>query len=123
MIKNFLKNAKSKFSNALTYKVTMTINFIFVFFSILLTALYVIGNYQDFQDKSQQLILFFLSYVSIFSTLLSFLLLIESIVKIFTEKYKIRHIIYSILLIFAMLFCISSTGLAGIINYLSEGVS
>ena len=123
MIKNFLKNAKSKFSNALTYKVTMTINFIFVFFSILLTALYVIGNYQDFQDKSQQLILFFLSYVSIFSTLLSFLLLIESIVKIFTEKYKIRHIIYSILLILAMLFCISSTGLAGIINYLSEGVS
>lgn len=123
MIKDFLKNTKTKFSNTMTYKFTMTINFIFVVFCILLTALYIIGNYQDFQDKSQQIILFFLSYVSIFSTLLSFLLLIETIVKIFTEKFKFKNIINSILLLLAILFCISSTGIAGIINYLSTGIA
>jgi hypothetical protein len=101
----------------------MTINLIFIVFCILLTALYVIGNYQDFQDKSQQIILFFLSYVSIFSTLLSFLLLIETIVKIFTEKYKLRNIINSVMLLLAIIFCISSTGIAGIISYLSTGIT
>ena len=123
MIKDFFKNTKAKFSNTMTYKFTMTINFIFVVFCILLTALYIIGNYQDFQDKSQQIILFFLSYVSIFSTLLSFFLLIETIVKIFTEKFKFKNIINSILLLLAILFCISSTGIAGIINYLSTGIA
>ncbi len=123
MIKDFLKNTKTKFSNTMTYKFTMTINLIFIVFCILLTALYVIGNYQDFQDKSQQIILFFLSYVSIFSTLLSFLLLIETIVKIFTEKYKLRNIINSVMLLLAIIFCISSTGIAGIISYLSTGIT
>ncbi len=123
MIKKFLQNAKSRFSNTLTYKVTMTINLIFVVFCVLLTLLYIIGNYQNFQDSSQQIILFFLSYVSIFSTLLSTLLLIESIVKIFTEKYKVKNIIYSVLLLLAIIFCIFSTGIAGIISYLSTGIS
>ncbi len=123
MIKDFFKNTKTKFSNTMTYKFTMTINLIFIVFCILLTALYVIGNYQDFQDKSQQIILFFLSYVSIFSTLLSFLLLIETIVKIFTEKYKLRNIINSVMLLLAIIFCISSTGIAGIISYLSTGIT
>ncbi|MCR4579760.1 MAG: hypothetical protein K5681_05380 [Treponema sp.] len=101
----------------------MTINLIFVVFCVLLTLLYIIGNYQNFQDSSQQIILFFLSYVSIFSTLLSTLLLIESIVKIFTEKYKVKNIIYSVLLLLAIIFCIFSTGIAGIISYLSTGIS
>ncbi|MCR4632229.1 MAG: hypothetical protein K5786_11420 [Treponema sp.] len=101
----------------------MTINLIFVVFCILLTALYIIGNYQNFLDKTQEIILSLLSYVSIFSALLSFLLLIESIVKIFTEKYKIRSIIYSFLLLLSIIFCVSSTGIAGIISYLSMGIS
>ena len=123
MINKFIKNTSTKFSNTLTYKVTMTINLIFVVFCILLTALYIIGNYQNFLDKTQEIILALLSYVSIFSALLSFLLLIESIVKIFTEKYKIRSIIYSFLLLLSIIFCVSSTGIAGIISYLSMGIS
>ena len=123
MINKFIKNTSTKFSNTLTYKVTMTINLIFVVFCILLTALYIIGNYQNFLDKTQEIILSLLSYVSIFSALLSFLLLIESIVKIFTEKYKIRSIIYSFLLLLSIIFCVSSTGIAGIISYLSMGIS
>lgn len=123
MIKKILQNAKSRFSNSLTYKVTMMINLITIVSCILLTSLYIIGNYQNFQDKSQQIILFFLSYDSIFSTLLSFLLLIETIVKIFTEKYKIKNIINALMLLLAILFCISSTGIAGIISYLSTGIT
>lgn len=123
MIKKILQNAKSRFSNSLTYKVTMMINLIAIVSCILLTSLYIIGNYQNFQDKSQQIILFFLSYDSIFSTLLSFLLLIETIVKIFTEKYKIKNIINALMLLLAILFCISSTGIAGIISYLSTGIT
>ena len=123
MIKRFFKNTKTRFSNTLTYKVTMTINLIFVVFCFLLTALYVIGNYQDFQDKSQQIILFFLSYVSIFSTLLSVLLLVETMFKIFTEKYKIKNIVNALLLVLAIAFCVSSTGIAGIISYLSTGIT
>lgn len=101
----------------------MMINLITIVSCILLTSLYIIGNYQNFQDKSQQIILFFLSYDSIFSTLLSFLLLIETIVKIFTEKYKIKNIINALMLLLAILFCISSTGIAGIISYLSTGIT
>lgn len=123
MIKKFLKNTSSRFSNSLTYKVTMTINWIFVVFCVLLLILYIIGNYQNFQDRSQQIILSALSYASVFSALLSLVLLIESIVKIFTERHKIQSAVNAILLAIAIVFCVSSTAIAGIIGFLSLGIS
>ena len=118
----FFKNTRKRLSNTITYRVAMTIDVILIVFCVLLSALYVIGNYQSFQDKSQQIILSLLSYISIFTSLLSILLALETAVKIFTEKYKIKHIIYFILLVGAVAFCILSTSIASIIEYLSEGI-
>ena len=87
------KYSKKLFSNTLTYKVSMTLNLVITVFCIILITLYIIGNYQNFQDENQQWILTLLSYVAIFNSLFSIVLTVETAIKIFTEKQKIKNFV------------------------------
>ena len=123
MDKYKFKYSKKIISNLIVYKVSMTVDFVFFLFEIILLLLYFIGNYQNFQDSSQQFILKILFFSSIFTSIFSFLLLIESIIKIFSEKQKGKSIINSVFLIISIIFSIFSMEFSNIIMYLSEGLN
>ncbi len=116
------KYSRKLFSNTLTYKVSMTLNLAITTFCIILITLYIIGNYQDFQDENQQWLLSVLSYISIFNSLFSIVLTVETAIKLFTEKQKIKNCINMLMLIFSAVFCIFCTGTANIISYISGGI-
>jgi hypothetical protein len=116
------KYSKKLFSNTLTYNVSLTLNLAITVFCIILITLYIIGNYQNFQDENQQWILSVLSYVSIFNSLFSLVLAAETGIKIFTEKQKIKNLINMIALIASAIFCIFCTGTSNIISYISGGI-
>lgn len=122
MTKKKFKYSKKIISNSIVYKISMTVDFVFILFEIILIMLYFIGNYQSFQDSSQLLILKILFFSSIFTSLFSFLLLIESVIKIFSENKKTRHIRNSIFLLFCIIFGIFNMEFSNIIMYLSEGL-
>ena len=115
--------SKKIFSNAFIYRFFLTLNITVSVFCLILVVLYIVGNYQSFQDKSQQIIITCISYTSIFNMLMSLILLIESVFKIFTEKHKIKHILLVILLLITILFCFICMELSGIISYLSQGLN
>ena len=117
------KYSKKLISNTLTYKVSMTLNLAITAFCIILITLYIIGNYQNFQDENQQWLLSVLSYVAIFNSLFSIVLTVETFIKIFTEKQKIKNIINMIALVGSAVFCIFCTGTANIISYISGGIN
>ena len=123
-MKNKLKFKYSKkiISNTLTYKFSMTLNLALTIFCIILITLYTIGNYQNFQDENQQWILSILSYSAIFNSLFSILLLVETIIKIFTEKQKLKNCFNLIFITVSAIFCIFCTGTANIISYISGGI-
>ena len=116
------KYSKKILSNTLTYKFSMTLNFALTVFCIILITLYIIGNYQNFQDENQQWILSILSYVAIFNSLFSVLLIVETTIKIFTEKQKIKNAFNLAALIASAIFCIFCTGTSNIIGYISGGI-
>ena len=116
------KYSKKLFSNTLTYKFSMTLNFVITAFCIILITLYIIGNYQNFQDENQQWILSVLSYISIFNSLFSLVLSVETFIKIFTEKHELKNIINMAGLIASIVFCVFCTGTANIIGYISGGI-
>ena len=123
MDKKKFKYSKKIISNSIVYKISMTVDFVFFLFGIILLLLYFIGNYQNFQDSSQQFILKILFFSSIFTSIFSFLLLIESIIKVFSENKKVKHIINSIFLIFCIIFGLFCMEFSNIIMYLSEGLN
>ena len=116
------KYSKKLFSNTLTYKVSMTLNLAITAFCIILITLYIIGNYQSFQDENQQWLLSVLSYVAIFNSLFSIVLTIETGIKIFTEKQKFKNLINMTALLASAIFCIFCTGTSNIISYISGGI-
>lgn len=120
--KKKFKYSKKIISNLIVYKISMTINLIFVIFCLFLLLLYFIGNYQDFQDSSQSFILKTLFYTSVFNAIFSFLLLAESVLKIFSETKKASHIINSVFLIFGIIFSIFCIEFSNVIMYFSEGL-
>lgn len=117
------KYAKKTFSNSLTYKLTLILNMVLTIFCLLLVTLYVIGNYQGFQDNTQSIILIILSYTAVFTGLLSVFLFVETIIKIFTEKRKLLLIFNGIYLIISTILCILFSGLSNIISFLSMGLN
>jgi hypothetical protein len=116
------KYSKKFFSNTLTYNVSITLNLAITVFCIILITLYIIGNYQNFQDENQQWILSLLSYAAIFNSLFSIVLAVETAIKIFTEKQKFKNTINLVGLIASATFCIFCTGTSNIISYVAEGI-
>ena len=116
------KYSKKLISNSLTYKLSITLDIMLTVFIVVLITLYTIGNYQNFQDKSQQIILSLLSYTSVFNTLLSLMLSVETIIKLITEKRKVSNIFYLIYLILAIVISVGMIVFSNIISYLAMGI-
>ena len=120
------KNKKKKMgltdNLVLTYrKIFSLIVFLFLF-SLFLCVFYVIGNYKEFLDSSQELILSWLSVSSIFLGFFSFTGLVVNVL-LMIKKIKIKNRIPAIfLMIFFILFSILSNVFSYLINYLSLGL-
>lgn len=116
------KYSKKLISNSLTYKLSITLDIMLTVFIVVLITLYTIGNYQNFQDKSQQIILSLLSYISVFNTLLSLTLSVETIIKLITEKRKVSNVFNLIYLILAIVISVGMIVFSNIISYLAMGI-
>lgn len=116
------KYSQKFFSNAFIYRFLMTLNFTFTVFCLILSILYIIGNYQSFQDSSQKLIITIASFSSSFNLLLSVILIIETIFKVFTENHKIKSIFRILFLLLTIILCFVCMELSSIISYLSAGI-
>jgi hypothetical protein len=120
------KNKKKKMgltdNLVLTYrKIFSLIVFLFLF-CLFLCVFYVIGNYKEFLDSSQELILSWLSVSSIFLGFFSFTGLVVNVL-LMIKKIKIKNRIPAIfLMIFFILFSILSNVFSYLINYLSLGL-
>lgn len=116
------KYSQKFFSNAFIYRFFMTLDFTFTTFCLILSILYIIGNYQSFQDSSQKLIITIASFSSTFNLLLSVILIIETIFKVFTENHKIKSILRILFLLLTIILCFVCMELSSIISYLSAGI-
>lgn len=120
------KNNKKKISFTdnlvLTYgKLLSLIVFLFLF-CLFLCVFYVIGNYKEFLDSSQKLILSWLSVSSIVLGFFSFIGLVVNILLVI-KKNKIKNRIPAFLLmIFFILFSIFANVFSYLVNYLSLGL-
>ncbi|MBP5520687.1 MAG: hypothetical protein J6X84_08940 [Treponema sp.] len=115
------KYSKRRFSSTITYKLSVDLNVTLSVFCFLLITLYTIGNYQNFQDKNQNMTLSLISYTSIFNMIFSFILIVETVIKLFTEKYRLKNIIRILILISSFVFCMFCSGTSNIISCISGG--
>lgn len=121
------KNNKKKISFTdnlvLTYRKLLSLIVFLFLFCLFLCVFYVIGNYKEFLDSSQKLILSWLSVSSIVLGFFSFIGLIVNILLI-TKKIKIKNRIPAFLLmIFFILFSIFANVFSYLVNYLSLGLT
>lgn len=120
------KNNKKKISFTdnlvLTYRKLLSLIVFLFLFCLFLCVFYVIGNYKEFLDSSQELILSWLSVSSIVLGFFSFIGLIVNIL-LMIKKIKIKNRISSFLLmIFFILFSIFANVFSYLVNYLSLGL-
>ena len=121
------KNNKKKISFTdnlvLTYRKLLSLIVFLFLFCLFLCVFYVIGNYKEFLDSSQELILSWLSVSSIVLGFFSFIGLIVNILLII-KKIKIKNRIPAFLLmIFFILFSIFANMFSYLVNYLSLGLT
>lgn len=120
------KNNKKKISFTdnlvLTYRKLLSLIVFLFLFCLFLCVFYVIGNYKEFLDSSQKLILSWLSVSSIVLGFFSFIGLIVNIL-LMIKKIKIKNRISAFLLmIFFILFSILANVFSYLVNYLSLGL-
>ena len=107
----------------LTYRKLLSLIVFLFLFCLFLCVFYVIGNYKEFLDSSQKLILSWLSVSSIVLGFFSFIGLIVNIL-IIIKKIKIKNRIPAFLLmIFFILFSIFANVFSYLVNYLSLGLT
>lgn len=121
------KNNKKKISFTdnlvLTYRKLLSLIVFLFLFCLFLCVFYVIGNYKEFLDSSQKLILSWLSVSSIVLGFFSFIGLVVNILLII-KKINIKNRIPAFLLmIFFILFSIFANVFSYLVNYLSLGLA
>jgi len=121
------RNNKKKISFTdnlvLTYRKLLSLIVFLFLFCLFLCVFYVIGNYKEFLDSSQKLILSWLSVSSIVLGFFSFIGLVVNILLII-KKIKIKNRIPAFLLmIFFILFSIFANVFSYLVNYLSLGLT
>lgn len=104
------------------FRLTRTSVFILFFFCILLFLFYLMGNYQNFMDKTQLLILTVLGIVSVLEVVLSFLGLIEIVFFMIANKFRLNNIFSLLFLIAAFIISIIFVIYAVIIKRFATGV-
>jgi len=110
-----------KISTPLLYRITRTIILSLVIFSLLLITLYVVGNYQNFQDLSQKTILNVLMYTAILTLFLTVPVIVEDIIMLFVIKQKTGRIVSLVLMLLTILFCTFCLLYTGMIEIISVG--
>ena len=121
------RNNKKKISFTdnlvLTYRKLLSLIVFLFLFCLFLCVFYVIGNYKEFLDSSQKLVLSWLSVSSIVLGFFSFIGLIVNIL-LMIKKIKIKNRIPAFLLmIFFILFSIFVNVFSYLVNYLSLGLT
>ena len=121
------RNNKKKISFTdnlvLTYRKLLSLIVFLFLFCLFLCVFYVIGNYKEFLDSSQKLILSWLSVSSIVLGFFSFIGLVVNIL-LMIKKIKIKNRIPAFLLmIFFILFSIFANVFSYLVNYLSLGLT
>ena len=107
----------------LTYRKLLSLIVFLFLFCLFLCVFYVIGNYKEFLDSSQKLILSWLSVSSIVLGFFSFIGLVVNIL-LMIKKIKIKNRIPAFLLmIFFILFSIFANVFSYLVNYLSLGLA
>ena len=120
--KSQTKYQRKIISNVKTYRMMMLFDLTLIFFSLIMILIYIVGNYQNFLDETQKIILNTLSYTSLLATSISIILMLETILKIFTEKKPLKNIINLIFLIAAIIICLIELGFSSTINFVSAGL-
>jgi len=121
------RNNKKKISFTdnlvLTYRKLLSLIVFLFLFCLFLCVFYVIGNYKEFLDSSQKLVLSWLSVSSIVLGFFSFIGLVVNIL-LMIKKIKIKNRIPAFLLmIFFILFSIFANVFSYLVNYLSLGLT
>lgn len=112
---------KKRIKTPFLYRITQTVVLSLLIFSFFLIILYVVGNFQNFQDKSQKTILNVLLFTSILTSFLTIPIIIENIIMFFTIKQKKNRIISLIFMSFTIIFCAFCIIFCGAIELISEG--
>lgn len=105
------------------YKLTKSLVAVLFLFIVLLFSFYLIGNYQNFLDKSLLLILNVLSIVSILCTFFSFCGLLENIFFMFTKESKIKNLISILIMFFCIIISIFIEIYSTIIKEIAIGIN
>ncbi len=116
----FPKEKEDK-TESLIYKIVKLITVCLSIFNILLFAFYIVGNYQNFQDSSQEIILTTLLYSSILNFLLSIPVIIENIFMIITKQNIKKGIISLLLMVLNMIFNLACIVISAVISFLASG--
>ena len=103
------------------FRLIKNIVFALFLFNFVLVILYIVGNYQEFQVESQQLLLNVITFTSITLLILSVLIFFETGIRLFTKEDKIRSLILLMLMIINVIFGFLCMSFSNIVYYLSEG--
>lgn len=115
------KQTKGK-SLILLYKLASSMVFIWFSFEFLLFLFYLIGNYQNFLDKSQLLILQLLSYSAVITFCLCFISLSILVILMILRTYKLTNLLRLLPILLALVINIIFLSYSTIITQLSEGI-
>ena len=127
LIKNMAEknnNKKISFTEnlVLTYRKLLSLIVFLFLFCLFLCVFYIIGNYKEFLDSSQKLILSWLSFASIVLGFFSFIGLAVNVILMIKKNKTKSRILSIFLMLFFLLFSIFANVFSYFVNYLSLGL-
>ncbi len=111
-----------KFPFVFLSRLTRNAAFVLLLICIFLFLLYMIGNYQAFEDKTQLLILSTLSFCAIVLCIMTFLSFLQEAVFLFILKKKTGTIFSMLFFLFMLVLGIFFIVFASVIRRLSLGI-
>ncbi len=111
-----------KFPFVFLSRLTRNAAFVLLLICIFLFLLYMIGNYQAFEDKTQLLILSILSFCAIVLCIMTFLSFLQEAVFLFILKKKTGTIFSMLFFLFMLVLGIFFIVFASVIRRLSLGI-
>jgi len=108
----------------LFYRMTKTIVALPALFCLFILLFFITGNFQDFSDSTQSIILTTLGIASVFYAIVSFCSLIEGIVLLFFKDSLLlrQKIFFIIFMVFSLVLSISLVSMSLILGVLTEGL-
>jgi len=117
---NFSKTFK-KHSHSFLYRLTRSIWMALTVFCTILLFIYIMGNYQNFQEESQLLILRTIRNVAVVNIIISLPVVLEAIYRLITRENKIKRSILLVLLILMNIYNCFCMFFSNLIVYISKG--